>query len=169
MDDLYKVFITSAFASAKGRKPRGVPRTAIPGPRTNSNFKKKERPHRKWFNDDLHYMKNELRSMASKLNSKEFQFDIQLQEHYFTYRKKFKSVCKTSKSAFMKNLYNQLDALKNSNPKKFWEIYKDIIGVETKHKSNPIDASEWLSHFKELFNSPILADQTSQDEVNSYF
>ena len=157
MDKLQSVFLVAAHASAKVKRP----------PRARLKNKKKH-PPRRWFNDDCHEMKSKLQSLASKLNSNEHRFDSKLQECYFSLRKRFKSLCRMSKSVYLRNLYSQLDSMKNSDPKRFWNIYNDIVGIEKTQKQNPIDPSEWFSHFTKLFNSPLNASESSQTSVDDF-
>ena len=103
----------------------------------SSKFKKKSGPKKekpkksKWFTEECKKAKLHLRQLSRLLCNPLNQFSRYLNEQYFFAQKRYRSLCKRTKSLFIASAFKSLESLRSSNPSKFWEIYHGIVGVDT--------------------------------------
>ena len=83
-------------------------------------------------------------------------------------KKQYKRYLKHTKYTYERQLWNKLDQVRQSNPRSFWNLFKKIKDLDTQHKSNPIPANEWVSHFSKLLNTPLEVDPCLDDYITDY-
>ena len=84
-------------------------------------------------------------------------------------RKQYKKKLRQTKANYENNLLSSLEASHNSNPRAFWETYKQLKHLDEHQKTNPISVTEWTNHFSKLFNQPVdewPQDKVLQDQIN---
>lgn len=119
--------------------------------KVSSSKAKKHKKRHKWFNDDCISTRRELKSTAVKLHQQPYNVDKR--HFYHKLRRKYKKLLRKSKATFRDNIMQQLDSIKESNPKTFWSLYDQLVGLEKQAKSNPIAPHEWVNHFTNLLSS----------------
>ena len=68
----------------------------------------------------------------------------------------------------MERTRTKLRTLQNSNPKKFWDLFKNLKEYDKQVKSNPIPTSKWVSHFSGLMNKSLKIDSNFEEELRNY-
>ena len=99
-----------------------------------------------WFDKRLKKEKKELNRIFKKFGK--------FSSRYKNARHRFRTLCVRKKEDFEKRLTLQLEAMKDENPQKFWELLR--LGHEGR-KGNPpndISLSDWLKHFRSLASLP---------------
>ena len=112
--------------------------------------------HKPWFDEKCRKLKSELQRLAKLI--RKFPFD---HSHIFEIRRirKLYKSCKTSaKRTYESNIWNNLNSLEKSNPRKFWKLFSDLKGLSDSQKDNPIPMSDWVKHFSKLMNGAFSPD-----------
>ena len=106
-------------------------------------------------------------SRLGKLVTKD-PFNQCLRFEFYSIKKQYKRYLKHAKYTYESQLWNKLDQVRQSNPRSFWNLFKKIKDLDTQHKSNPIPANEWVSHFSKLLNTPLEVDPCLDDYITDY-
>ena len=125
----------------------------VKGPyRKRSKRRKNKEKRPPWYTLECRKVKHSLNSANKILRKKPF--DKASQVNYINAKRKFKSICKKSERKFRLELTSKLLSAENKHPKQFWDIVKRMRswGDAKSNTSNPIDPSEWETHFETLLN-----------------
>ena len=111
-------------------------------------------------------LKNEYKRIAKCIRKDPF--DLSLVYHIRSIRKLYKTCRTNAKKTYENNIWNNLNDLQKSNPRKFWKLFSDLKGMNDSHKSNPICMSEWVSHFSKLLNGAFKPDKDLSKHIENY-
>ena len=118
-----------------------------------SKKKKYKSKQKKWYNSNCKSVYRDLKNTARQLCKRPY--DQELKKTYFIKKKRYKNILKNTKKMYHANLINQLTDLNENDPISFWKGFEQLkqFDDKNKHKSNPISASIWMSHFSKLMNN----------------
>ena len=136
--------------------------------KSNSSQKNKKpfTRNKPWFDDKCRLLKNEHKRLARCI--KKDPFDLSLVYDIRRIRKLYKTCKINAKKTYEQNIWNNLDTLQKTNPRKFWKLFSDLKGMNDSHKSNPICMSEWVSHFSKLLNGAFKPDKDLSLHIENY-
>ena len=106
----------------------------------------------KWYNGDCTKARLILRSLSKEVRNNPH--NLEILQTFRKQRKLYKKILRASKQAYQKQVLHNLDNLKSTNPRAFWDTFNELKNLDIKHKANPIPAQEWVTHFTKLFNQP---------------
>ena len=108
---------------------------------------RKVRKHKKWFDEDLQ-QKRKLTIEKGELLS-QFPHDPIVKGDYYKCYKEYNRLRKLRKRQFKQNVLDQLDEMRDNDPKKYWNLIRSLQNEEDlNHNSIPED--KWHSYFKQL-------------------
>ncbi|CAG2204832.1 unnamed protein product [Mytilus edulis] len=111
--------------------------------------KKKKKPN--WENLSLSVLKKHLIDKENLF--KKYNKDPYIRSSYFSALKHYRKSRKNTIRLYRQNLVNQLDNLKDNNPKAYWKLLNKFLsegGDSRVQSQDNISAEEWLNYFREL-------------------
>ena len=114
--------------------------------RKSANSAKKQIPKQKnkiWYDYECKNLKDKI-AMLGKLIRK-YPYALNLIYDFKHVRKLYKSTLKKKRKTFINKTLNSLETLQNSNPKKCWDLFKNLKEYDKQVKSNPIPPSKWVT------------------------
>ncbi|VDI29025.1 Hypothetical predicted protein [Mytilus galloprovincialis] len=117
--------------------------------KVNSTAKVKKSQQSKWFDLPLINMKKQLCDKEKLL--KKYNKDPYIRSSYFALLKKYRKARKTKYREFRADLIDQLDNLREENPKSDWTLLASLKNSDKEtEKSSNITSTEWAEYFKDL-------------------
>ena len=122
--------------------------------------------HKPWFDEKCKKLKSELQRLAKLIRRSPF-------DHSHVYeirriRKLYKSCKISAKRSYESNIWNNLNNLEKSNPRKFWKLFSDLKGLNDSQKDNPIPMSDWVEHFSKLLNGAFSPDKNLSSHIEEF-
>lgn len=111
--------------------------------------KKKKKPN--WENLSLSVLKKHL--IGKENLFKKYNKDPYIRSSYFSALKHYRKSRKNTIRLYRQNLVNQLDTLKDNNPKAYWKLLNKFVsdgGDSRVQSQDNVSAEEWLNYFREL-------------------
>ena len=127
--------------------------------------KSKRNPRKcKYFDSELHGKRKTL-TLKAELLSK-YPFDPLIRGSYFKCYREYTKLRKYKKRHFKQNILDQLDLLRDSDPKKYWKLINSLKESKDKNNTGTIETEEWHTYFSDLNK---LADSNINriQEINS--
>ena len=104
-----------------------------------------------WFDNNCYGLRQSLRQKGKQLKrSKDIKEDSQ---KFRISCRKYKKLLREKKKEYKQKLLKEMESLKSSNPKLYWNLLEKLRNCDREPKSNDasnISAEEWYKHFKEL-------------------
>ncbi|CAG2186361.1 unnamed protein product [Mytilus edulis] len=122
--------------------------------KVNSTAKVKKSQQSKWFDLPLINMKKQLCDKEKLF--KKYNKDPYIRSSFFALLKKYRKARKTKYREFRADLIDQLDNLREENPKSYWTLLESLKNSDKKtEKSSNITSTEWAEYFKDLNKKPV--------------
>ncbi|CAG2216646.1 unnamed protein product [Mytilus edulis] len=122
--------------------------------KVNSTAKVKKSQQSKWFDLPLINMKKQLCDKEKLF--KKYNKDPYIRSSFFALLKKYRKARKTKYREFRADLIDQLDNLREENPKSYWTLLESLKNFRQKtEKSSNITSTEWAEYFKDLNKKPV--------------
>ena len=139
-----------------------------PAKKRKSNCAKKKpfKSHKPWFNGDCIKLKNLHKKLSTMIRKNPF--NLSLVSEIRKIRRLYKTCKNSAKRAYTNNIWDNLNHLEKSNPRKFWKLFSDLKGLNDAQKENPVPMSEWIKHFSDLLNGAFTPDQVLNTHIESY-
>ena len=102
----------------------------------------------KWYDNSLTKLKRQLND-KEKLFRK-FSKDPIIRSSFFSHLKLYKKTRKKKYKDYRKNLIEELDNLRDNDPKKYWSLLNNVANSGTNNKSYDISGNEWFDYFQNL-------------------
>ena len=120
---------------------------ALQQKRQTKNTAKKKR---KWFDRDCFSLRKEVIKFGRQLCRTRAAHETRLL--FFKKKKELRHLIKTKKKSFKQQILDQLDNMSDSNPKRYWNLVKELkeIDANSVTGTNPISPEDWLKHFSKL-------------------
>ena len=121
---------------------------------TDKNIKSKQNKKQnklKWFDQSLVGLRRQLEQKQKLLDK--YRRDPQIRGSFFSLLKKYRKVRKLKYKEYKKNLFDQLDLLRDSDPKSYWSLLEKLNHLDKPSSSSPSDEipeEEWFRYFKSL-------------------
>ena len=101
-----------------------------------------------WFDKTLHQMKRDVKHNYELLQK--YPNNPTIRHNFFASHKSYNKARKRKARNFKENIIQQLDALKDTNPEKYWKLLKELKGENQDEKNKQIPLNEWELYFKYL-------------------
>ncbi|CAG2213631.1 unnamed protein product [Mytilus edulis] len=122
--------------------------------KVNGTAKVKKSQQSKWFDLPLINMKKQLCDKEKLF--KKYNKDPYIRSSFFALLKKYRKARKTKYREFRADLIDQLDNLREENPKSYWTLLESLKNSDKKtEKSSNITSTEWAEYFKDLNKKPV--------------
>lgn len=121
---------------------------------TDKNIKSKQNKKQnklKWFDQSLVGLRRQLEQKQKLLDK--YRRDPQIRGSFFSLLKKHRKARKLKYKEYKKNLFDQLDLLRDSDPKSYWSLLEKLNHLDKPSSSSPSDEipeEEWFRYFKSL-------------------
>ena len=119
-----------------------------------------------WFDDKCKFLKSEHQRLAKAIRKSPY--ELSLVYAIRKIRRQYKSCKNSAKRLYEANIWNSLNNLEKSNPRKFWKLFSDLKGLNESQKSNPIAMSEWVKHFSKLLNGAFSPDKDLSSNIEEF-
>ena len=127
--------------------------------------KKKMSPKKPGFDSDCLSMKNELKYKLSLMTR--YPHSRAYREDYYKFRRTYRKLVKKKQYEFKENILKQLENLKDSNPKAYWNLLEKLKQNKSEIKDTDyISPQDWLAYFKNQSFSHGESDKHLSDLLN---
>lgn len=121
-------------ASIKLVSPKGKPR--------------KRSKQKTSFDADCATLKTELKYKLKLMN--QYPHNRLYREEYYKFRRHYRKIIKLKETEYKDKILNQLETLKESDPKAYWSLLNKLKNVDKKADTDNISPQDWYSYFKDL-------------------
>ncbi len=88
-----------------------------------------------------------------------------IRRDYYEIKRMYEKSVKGAKSAIKNELIEKLDELHEKDSKQYWDLFNKIRNNKKENNVSSVSASEWVKHYKHLYNKPEGYDDEIADEM----
>ena len=127
----------------------------------NYKNKKRNKPRNKWYDQSCYELNRKMKSIARLCQNSPGNNEIRRNLNII--KKQYKNLLKFKKNEWTKKVYKELDMSESENPKKYWNIIKDIR--DNKIINNMDNLQEFENYYRNLFSKHNI-EEHKYKEVN---
>ena len=131
--------------------------------RRKDNKKNIPKQRQKWFNQNCHTLKKNLRNLGkliTKYPNNTFKTYIFLKKERI-----YKCLLRKLKGQFHNSMLEKIEAFADNNPNEYWKLVNSIKTSQKSKDHNEISSSEWFEYFKNLDKNEHLCSDESSTEA----
>ena len=122
----------------------------------NPRHSKKKSNNKPWFSTELFKVKHALKKAGDAFMRNNNGANRQ---ELFRLKKKYKSLVKRKKRQFRQLLYDKLEAMDQTDPKEYWELFDALKKSQNSEVSScPIQKRQWIDHYLKLLGPKQYSD-----------
>ena len=113
-------------------------------------MKRSTKKKKKWFDRDYFSLRKEVIKPSRQLCRVNATHETRIL--FFKRKKELRRLIKTKKRSFKQHILDQLNDMSGSNPKRFWNLVKELrdLDANSVNGTNPISPENELKHFSKL-------------------
>ena len=116
--------------------------------KNNPKTKQKKTCHRPWFTQSCRDLRYSVKMYEKLVNR--FPFNGQYRQNFYTYRSKYRRLCKYEEKKFIQNICNELSQNVDCNPKVFWELINKIENLQSRNLVDTLPYKKFTELLKNL-------------------